>query len=230
MKYLAGKFIVCLFLGVILTVLVAWAIALAVNPVAGTNEGGPRPVDTYQWDVGATTAFGTLNLHSRRHQTRTGYTATTPGQFIPFWSDFDVPLPEYRGEPGFDEYRSLEARGWPMLALRTQSAYLNTPNGVLRDQDDAWSIRWPWGQWKIYPFDDRTRTPGLFDILLPLRPVWPGFAVNTLVFALAMWIPFVFIYLRNQHWRRWKRACQRCGYPRGRSDVCTECGQRHART
>jgi len=56
---------------------------------------------------------------------------------------------------------------------------------------------------------------------LPLRPVWPGFAINTLLYAALLWLPFVV--------RRWVRVrrglCPKCAYPMGESAVCSECGK-----
>jgi hypothetical protein len=63
--------------------------------------------------------------------------------------------------------------------------------------------------------------------LLPWRPMWPGFAINTVFYAVIVWgcwlvlsVPFV---LRRR--RRIKRGlCPACAYPIGESEVCTECG------
>lgn len=56
---------------------------------------------------------------------------------------------------------------------------------------------------------------------LPLRPIWTGFAVNSLFWAALLWLPFVV--------RRWVRVrrglCLKCAYPTGESSVCTECGR-----
>ena len=56
---------------------------------------------------------------------------------------------------------------------------------------------------------------------LPYRPIWPGFAVNTIFYAAILWLPFVV--------RRWVRVrrglCPKCAYPIGQSDVCSECGK-----
>nr|CAP48609.1 putative integron gene cassette protein [uncultured bacterium] len=56
---------------------------------------------------------------------------------------------------------------------------------------------------------------------VPLLPIRPGFAVNTLFYAAVFWLPFVV--------RRWLRArrglCHRCAFPMGESAVCTECGK-----
>lgn len=227
MKRLAHKLAICICLGVLLTIIVSWAIALAVNPLTGTRASAAQPQEGYQWDVGATKGFGSLSLNSRRHETFTGITNTVPEQYIPFWCDFDRPLAGFKPAPGFDEYRTLEARGWPMLALRTHSASLITPEDMKTIEDDAWSLRWPWGAWKLYPFNDQTKKPLTHDILLPLRPIWPGFLVNTLLFATILWLPLLVLDLRRSVWRRRRNLCERCGYPRGASNACTECGRVH---
>ena len=60
---------------------------------------------------------------------------------------------------------------------------------------------------------------------LPLRPIWPGFAVNTLFYAAVLWllIPGPFVLRRVIRVRR--GLCPACAYPRGESDVCSECGK-----
>ena len=54
--------------------------------------------------------------------------------------------------------------------------------------------------------------------------IWLGFAVNTLVYAVVLWLlsggPF-----RLRRFIRVKRAlCPKCAYPMGESAVCSECG------
>ena len=56
---------------------------------------------------------------------------------------------------------------------------------------------------------------------LPIRPRWPGFAVNTLFYAAILWLPFVL-----RRWLRVRRGqCPKCAYPMGEAAVCTECGK-----
>ena len=76
---------------------------------------------------------------------------------------------------------------------------------------------------------------GTFTMLrqraLPLIPVWPGFAVNTLLYAAALWL-LCAIPLHVRRRVRMKRGrCPACGYElRGSaSDVCSECGAAVAR-
>lgn len=62
-------------------------------------------------------------------------------------------------------------------------------------------------------------------VILPLTPIWPGFAVDTLFFAtlsaliLAGWRRLI----RRRRLNRGR--CPACKYPIGTSPVCTECGE-----
>ena len=68
-----------------------------------------------------------------------------------------------------------------------------------------------------------------FDELPPhywsLRPIWPGFAINTLFYAaiLLLLIPGPFVLRRFVRVRR--GLCPACAYPMGESSVCSECGK-----
>ncbi len=59
---------------------------------------------------------------------------------------------------------------------------------------------------------------------LPLRLIWPDFAVNTFFYAAILWllIPGPFALRRFIRVRR--SLCPKCAYPRGESAVCSECG------
>ena len=61
--------------------------------------------------------------------------------------------------------------------------------------------------------------------VLPLRPIWPDFAVNSLFYAALLWllIPGPFALRRFIRVRR--SLCPKCAYPMGESAVCTECGK-----
>jgi hypothetical protein len=61
-------------------------------------------------------------------------------------------------------------------------------------------------------------------VLLPVRPLWPGFLINTLFYAAILWLLFA-IPGRIRRTMRLKRGlCPKCAYPLGSSDLCTECG------
>jgi len=62
---------------------------------------------------------------------------------------------------------------------------------------------------------------------VPLTPIWPGFAINTVFYAAILSLPFI-AFGRIRHRRRIRRGlCPKCGYDlRGRSHaVCPECGR-----
>ncbi len=65
---------------------------------------------------------------------------------------------------------------------------------------------------------------------LALWMIWPGFALNTVFWAVLLWLlicgPFVVPrLLRVRQALRVRRGlCPKCAYPMGESSVCTECG------
>ena len=54
--------------------------------------------------------------------------------------------------------------------------------------------------------------------------VWPGFAVNTVVYEVVLWLLSAAL-LALRRVRPVKRGlCQGCAYPVGASPACSECG------
>ncbi len=60
--------------------------------------------------------------------------------------------------------------------------------------------------------------------VLPLRPIWPGFAINTIFYAALLWLLTVGPFTLRRFLRLRRGLCPRCAYPMGESAVCTECG------
>ena len=61
-------------------------------------------------------------------------------------------------------------------------------------------------------------------IALPLRPIWPGFAINTIFYAAILWVMFATPGRVRRAIRCKRGLCPACAYPVGASPVCTECG------
>jgi hypothetical protein len=59
---------------------------------------------------------------------------------------------------------------------------------------------------------------------IPFKPLWPGFAINTLFYAAILWGVFVAPFALRRRQRIKRGLCPKCAYPVGGSDVCTECG------
>lgn len=110
--------------------------------------------------------------------------------------------------------------GWPLLAMQSRTIVVRHNTGA-EHIDRTPAIPLPF--WLRQYVDGISEGYGLTRVL-PLAPVWPAFLASTLLYALAFWIVLrlpralrTFIRLRRGH-------CTQCGYPRGSSDVCTECG------
>ena len=62
--------------------------------------------------------------------------------------------------------------------------------------------------------------------LLPLRPLWPGFAINTIFYAAILWFVMLGPFTARRIIRRKRGQCIKCGYDlRGAEhEACPECG------
>jgi hypothetical protein len=65
----------------------------------------------------------------------------------------------------------------------------------------------------------------LSERVLPLSPLWPGFAINTIFYAAILWLVFAFPFVMRRRRRIKRGLCPACAYPVGTSPVCTECGK-----
>ncbi len=117
----------------------------------------------------------------------------------------------------FPTEEALETRaGWPAFSLQ----------GIVWDES-------PLGQppqWRKYMVVRLANRPGLLrpndGRWLPLRPIWPGFAVNTLIYATLGWLLFGGPFQVRRLIRHNRGLCTSCGYDLRHADhlVCPECG------
>lgn len=113
------------------------------------------------------------------------------------------------------EFRdSAWATGWPMLSMKGASS--RSPRSVrecvvLRLDRCP---RWIWGK-----YNNGT----VWIAYLPCQPIWPGFIVNSLLYAAIAWVA-CWAMTSRPRFRAWRGQCRRCGYPRGASSICSECG------
>ena len=61
--------------------------------------------------------------------------------------------------------------------------------------------------------------------MLPLRPIWPSFAVNTIFYATILWLLIPGPFALSRLVRRRRGLCPACAYPMGESPTCSECGK-----
>jgi hypothetical protein len=112
--------------------------------------------------------------------------------------------------------RGEVASGWPLLSMRSCHA-VDPVSGAHIYEPPGMAI----------PLPDHKAPPSWHLARhreLPLIPIWPGFIVNSLMYAaLAGLTVYVAITLRR-YVRRRRGLCLACGYPLGESEVCPECG------
>ena len=140
-----------------------------------------------------------LSMRDMRSMPRIEGFPTIALEFIPEWSRFHDQSSQIP-DPFTCWYET--ARGWPVASMngRKEISRLGPPIKVVNE------------------IDIRGR-------VLPLRPIAPGFAINTLFYGGILWLLFAAPFAIRR-WRRVKRGlCPACGYPVGTSDVCTECGR-----
>lgn len=118
-----------------------------------------------------------------------------------------------------------DARGWPLLSL------WSCMGGGLATGDMS---SWP----DAYPEISQTSLPpsGKIDtalqnsvgetVTLPLYPIWPGFAINTVFYAAICWLLWMTPFTARRMIRRRRGRCPNCGYDLAHAEheQCPECG------
>lgn len=215
MKRWTFRILVCLMLGVLTTYLAAWSFAIIP----------PRTMPTGR-------AYSTFS---------------SPGELalIATWREHTPP--DWARTPGF-------ATNLPITAGYTRESYVdaiynNSRSHERRRELVRLTAGWPWPAlegWSLSYFDAdlAARTEERFGLMpldlsrfierantdeVPLRPLWPGFLINTLL-AAACWFVLLFGYPTVRETiraiRRRRGCCPACGYNLQNKfdDGCPECG------
>ncbi len=142
---------------------------------------------------------------------------------------------EFQVDTDFQALVVADARGWPLPAMSWRAVHHLSLTGSLF----AESTRRPdfvnvngkvplqfhlQGGIELPHADKRSIHWFVGNAALPLRPVWPGFAVNTSFYAAILWLLIPGPFVLRRLVRRRRGLCPKCAYPMGESEVCTECG------
>ncbi len=230
MKRIARWLIVCLSLGVVTTIAVAWACAAWVDPYA-TVQPSPRrsggamdgPHYTF-WIVGENKAFGTVRTHSdwdshkvNDRGARRGPFFGPPEPLIPKWAPFLVPSADPPAGPGHT--RVADARGWPFLAMWSGLSY----DGGLQPPTNVPTIM---HGLVLNPNAMSGPSPETTVRMLPLALIWGGFLADVVVYSFGWFALLTLIVAIRRALRSRHGCCVTCGYdlrgtPHGK---CPECG------
>ncbi len=115
-----------------------------------------------------------------------------------------------------DKRTVVQARaGWPMLSLYGKLEEVMSQGTMSKDYTRAIGLLPAAGPLRL-----------VTEPIVPLRPVWPGFAVNTLFYAAILWLAIPGPFALRRHIRRRRGLCITCGYDirHADHDACPECG------
>jgi hypothetical protein len=236
MKRCAFKLFVFLFAGAIINIAVAWGCALWLGKSSTLrNWGGDvgeielmldqssraKPYRDWVVEVIETHGFHAAFATWRDPDTAIlAYFGLQPVEraeaMLPAWGSFLVPPQHPTG--GQSHGRSIEAWGSPYLCLYTKWGF-DGAHGVHHSEDLIFGI--PVSS-EAFPSRPSSRRA------LPLIPIFPGFAINTIFYAAIVWFLFFAPGAIRKRVRRKRGQCAACGYSlRGRGssgDKCPECG------
>lgn len=138
------------------------------------------------------------------------------------WGTIVLPTREFqtskypiRGGVLIHELRTLVACGWPTLTLWCEPRYD--------------SRKWPPTQLATRGWIELSRggrsNVGLPRVI-PLIPIWTGFAVNTFFYAMLLWLLIPGPFALRRLIRRRRGLCLACGYDlrHAEHEACPECG------
>ncbi len=233
-------FVICMLSGMTATIAVAWGCAAWFDPISrsgasirGYSHHPPEYENWKTWKFERTAALRMVSSwlyddpevwNIKRCYFEPSDPPSEP--LVPDWAEFLHPL---YGDPSRGRFKCVaDARGWPLLSMwggcksRSPLVFLN---GVQQPREiEAHSIRAIRFSWE----DDPTQWNDFDSRLLPLAPIWPGFAVNTLFYAAIVWLLALAPVTARRIVRRKRGRCIKCGYDL-RSDFsrgCPECGWR----
>ncbi|MCC6679015.1 MAG: hypothetical protein IT436_17960 [Phycisphaerales bacterium] len=116
--------------------------------------------------------------------------------------------------------------GWPARSLTGDAmlddVYYLTAETIEGKSKWSGAVRVP-GQHERRGMDPLGLGPAA--VALPYRPVWPGFAINTLLYALLLLAGITVVSRSRAAVRLRAGLCPACKYPIGASPICTECGR-----
>jgi hypothetical protein len=218
--------LMCMLLGAIINVLVAWGLAISPDDAEWRIEENCHQQlrhlierhDLKQFK-NAANCFPTI-------QTGTGCEtcsliatdSLTPGtryvHSTPLVADEVIEFSAVAGgiPEGFGlQMLSRRCVGWPCRAFQTVAILYGDS---AKDQI-------------FYATEPRPFHIGSFDFgthRLPYGPLWSGLIVNTIFYAAIMWLLVRGPWETRRRWRELRGRCGICSYLRGESSVCTECG------
>ncbi len=208
--------LIFLLAGAVVNVGIAWGCAAWLDVFRGQHQRvTDRNTDLGVFRAAKFSRSGAVYFETLRWRGRVpvGSPVDDPNELLPAWTGLTAPTPAFESREYPFEYRAVDVRGWPMRSLWLEYVG-HTSSGVLDVQ----------GGLVTSGLRTMSRYGQSFPVALPLLPLWPGFAVNTLLYAAVLWSLSGGPFILRRLVRVQRGRCVKCGYPRGDTTVCTECG------
>lgn len=232
------RILLFLLLGAIVNVAVAWGCVVRANGATGEKMWYVNPRKEQSIAVESLRCFGYQQVRlisDIEYSISPLHNPTAhPFESRVWWPTGTVRSYLRTGDPGITAVRTrawrptdaldnLPARhfgaGWPWLSLRasTWPDPVHLVTGQFR-KETRWGIDL---DTDVFDTAWNARAP----LLLPLYPIWTGSIPNIMLYSTGMAVA-CFCYRSPRRAIRTRRGlCPACGYPRGSSPVCTECGE-----
>ncbi len=239
MKRWITKIVVFLLLGAIINVAVAWACAAFVPVVETTSlqiNAAPESADEvfYTWEIRRAEGFGHTQVAFNTFFWRppSPWTAKQPELVNRTDARLHGIRPPKSRWWGLNETFVHVVAGWPIRSLVSHCyerdarwSLRRSPLLTRRQVAEIGLLGHPPKWMEAIVIEDQVVGGPFSARVLPLRPIWPGFMINTIFFATILWLPFAPSGLRRTI-RRKRGACIKCGYDlRGTAQmICSECG------
>jgi len=224
MKRRLFKLGVFLLAGAIVNVAVAWSCALWSGPLQSSRYFMLQNVSpAFDEDKAHLEELGWRKIAAQDFFDTKIYQSTTTCSGLTRRELLESSLP-YEKDPIYQNgvYRECPAErqffaGWPARSMvgemwngGTGATWLNP----------TWNYRQ-----SLPPWNSQTRF--VAERLIPLKPIWLGFALDAMFDASILWLLFMSFQLARRmrrHMRLKRGLCPACKYPIGASPTCTECG------
>jgi len=209
---------VFLVLGAIVSVAVAWVCAyfIDVHSVLDNDErhrvgATSLAPGTAPWGVEMYQHAGAVRVYSLILDTYIGqYPMERVESFLPSWAACLRPT-DAQAYPT----TAIDARGWPLIAM-----YSIKPGSEWNWEPAEYGL-------DLSPLRSQRLPSEYWYRCLPLRPIWPGFAINTVFHAVVLWLLFAGPFVLRRRRRIRRGLYPKCAYDlRGTAEgaACPECG------
>jgi hypothetical protein len=218
MKRRVFTILVFLLLGAIVNVAVAWALALSIDAYDLPLDGAWRDIDGVgHVEIARAERSGVLMLQIIVHSSG-GPSSDDLDEITKPLSAEDLlgrrrttTYPPQVDDDYGRESVTADARGWPLLSLWCDHAV--AIGGTAFDVRGGLRIHTPamppimTSQNRPFGFDERHSQ--IVPRILPIRPLCPGFAINTVFYAVILWVLFAAPFALRRRRRMRRGLCRR---------------------